>query len=273
MPEGAETKRFVDQLNQVLKGKSLSKIKILSGRYAKHGNPDGLQYFEKLLPLKVEEISCKGKFIYWKFKDTESNMWNTLGMSGSWSLNPSHKRVEFVFSDSAIIHQSIYFSDIRNFGTIKFSSSKQELKKKLESIGPDMLSNPPTIDEFRLIMSSQSSKNICKTIMDQSVISGVGNYVKAESLYLSRISPHRSCSSLSILEVESLYNAIRSVLTESYASGGSTLQTYKDLYGNVGSYSGRFLVYGKRVDPIGNPVCTTETLDGRTTHWVPSIQI
>lgn len=275
MPEGPETKRFVDQLNHVLKGHSLNKIKILSGRYTKHGDPDGFAPFESLLPLKIQEISCKGKFIYWTFEGTESNIWNTLGMTGSWVIQPTHKhkRLEFLVTDFNGINRSIYFADIRNFGTLKFSDSNKELLKKLNSIGPDMLSAPPSLREFESIIYSQGSKNLCRVLMDQSIVSGVGNYVKAESLYLARLSPYRSCASLSRDEIDLLYISIKNILTESYASGGSTLKTYKDLYGNVGSYSGRFLIYGKKTDPIGNPVSTVETDDGRTTHWVPSIQI
>jgi len=272
MPEGPETKKFVDQLNHILKGCFLKEIKIISGRYIKHGKPEGLENFEKILPLKINEISCKGKFIYWTFENTNSNIWNTLGMTGSWGLQPNHKRLEFLFTDQHGVDRSVYFSDIRNFGTLKFSDSKKDLSKKLDSIGPDMLSGPPSLEEFATLISSQGSNNLCKVLTDQSVVSGIGNYVKAESLYLAKISPHRTCSSLSKQEVDLLYKSIRNILTESYASGGSTLKTYKDLYGNVGSYSGRFLIYGKKVDPLGNSVSTVETADKRTTYWVPLVQ-
>lgn len=273
MPEGPEVKRYADQLNKYLLGSEILDIKILSGRYKKESDIPGLLAVKNSLPLVVESVSCKGKFIYWTFKDTETSMWNTLGMTGSWGFQSAHQRVSFTIKREPNIIHEICFSDIRNFGTLKFCESRKELDKKLVSIGPDMLSSPPTFADFRKIILSQGHKNICKTLMDQSNISGIGNYVKAESLYLSRISPHRKCSSLSEEELGSLYDSIKNILSESYASGGSTLKTYKDLYGNVGSYSGRFLVYGKSVDPLGNQVSTVETPDGRTTHWVPSIQI
>ena len=273
MPEGPEVKRYTDQLNKHLLGNNITDITILSGRYKKKGDIPGLSDIKSSLPLVVESVSCKGKFIYWTFKDTEISMWNTLGMTGSWGFRSEHQRVSFTVKKDHDMKHELCFSDIRNFGTLKFSDSKKELNKKLISIGPDMLSSPPNFESFKTIILSQGHKNICKTLMDQSNISGVGNYVKAESLYLSKISPHRKCASLSSKEMELLYNSIKNVLNESYASGGSTLKTYKDLYGNVGSYSGRFLVYGKSIDPLGNQVSTVETPDGRTTHWVPSIQI
>jgi formamidopyrimidine-DNA glycosylase len=273
MPEGPEVKKYTDQLNKHLLGSQIVDIAILSGRYKKENDIPGLLSIKGELPLLIESVACKGKFIYWTFKDTESSMWNTLGMTGSWGFQSAHQRVRFTVRKDQNINHEIFFSDIRNFGTIKFSDSKKELSKKLNSIGPDMLSDPPAFESFKTIILSQGHKNICKTLMDQSNISGVGNYVKAESLYLSKLSPHRNCSSLSEKELMLLYLSIKSVLSESYTSGGSTLKTYRDLYGNVGSYSGRFLVYGKSIDPLGNKVSTVETPDGRTTHWVPSIQI
>lgn len=272
MPEGPEAKKIVDQLNAKIRNNYLIDINIVSGRYLKHQSPDGLDGFKKLLPLQVESINCKGKFIYWNMSDQVSSIWNTLGMTGSWGTSPSHKRVEFVFEDINGEKYNIYFSDIRNFGTLKFSNSKKELQEKLNSIGPDMLSSPPSFTEFREIFKKEGASNICRSLMDQSVISGVGNYIKAEALYLSRLSPHRSCRSVTSDELLLLYNSIIKVITDSYGSGGSTFKTYKDFNGDTGSYSSKLSVYGKRIDPLGNPVAIIETPDKRKTHWVPLIQ-
>ena len=108
--------------------------------------------------------------------------------------------------------------------------------------------------------------------MDQSVVAGIGNYVKAESLYLSQISPHRTVESLSEAEVFRLNNAVQAVLKEAYKRGGASIQTYKDFDGKEGQYSRKFAVYNQKKDPYGNDVHKDKTEDGRTTHWVPAIQ-
>ena len=82
MPEGPEVKKIVDQMSQVLAGKTLSKIELLTGRYSKT-QPDGFSDFSKSLPMKISSIKCKGKFIYFE-TDSDWSIWNTLGMSGSW---------------------------------------------------------------------------------------------------------------------------------------------------------------------------------------------
>ncbi len=271
MPEGPEVKRIVVQLNSLLKEKEISKIEIISGRYKTHGNPDGFDETIALLPLRISEINCKGKFIW--FTLTESNkeiyMWNTLGMTGSWSVKEdTHSRASFVFKDGT----KAYYNDIRNFGTLSFCFERHLLDKKLDQIGPDMLSNPPTDSEFAAIVGKQKDKTLPEFLMNQSAISGVGNYVKAEALYLSELSPLRTCSSLSEKEILLLKKSIDMVLSASYNSGGSTIKTYRDVFGEAGSFSSRFLIYGNSKDPAGNKVIKTETKDGRTTHWVPNVQ-
>jgi DNA-formamidopyrimidine glycosylase len=269
MPEGPEVKRISVQLNNIISGKTISNIEILSGRYLTHGPPSGLKNF-LLTENKISSVTCKGKFIWINFlNNPEYSIWNTLGMTGSWSREvEEHARVKISFTDES----SIYFTDIRNFGTLHFSFSKDDLDKKLKSLGPDMLSAPPTREEFFKIVKRQKNKTLPEFVMNQKMISGVGNYVKAEALYLAGISPTRTCSSLSEKEIIALQDSIDKVLSASYNSGGSTIKTYRDVYGNVGTFKSRFLVYANSADPQGNKVERLETKDGRTTFWVPAIQ-
>lgn len=255
-------------------GKTLTQIQVLSGRYLKKP-PEGLANFEKALPLKIEEIKCKGKFIYF-LTDSEWNIWNTLGMSGSWLKKESavtdpdatHLRLSLTFDDGYTVH----FKDIRNFGTIKFVNSKKELNAKLKSLGPDVLVEDVSDLDFRSKVKKHGKKTLPEFLMDQSILSGVGNYIKAEALYLAKISPHRKMSSLSDLEINTLNKAVSCIIRESYRTGGSTFRTYQDFNGEVGNFTSRFMVYGQETDPLGNKVIREETEDGRTTHWVPKVQ-
>lgn len=209
-----------------------------------------------------------GKFIYW-ILDSEFNIWSTLGMTGAWRSQPSkHSRIKFVLSSGPI-----FFDDIRNFGTIKFVNNRHALIEKLRSLGPDMLVEDLDEFDFISIMKKHKNKNVTKVIMDQSIISGVGNYIKAEALYLARISPHRNVGDLSDDEIRRLCQTIKSVIRESYASGGATISSYANFNGDIGEYSQKFCVYNQKTDPDGNEVIKEKTPDGRTTHWVPKTQI
>ena len=68
MPEGPEVKKLTDRLNRLLKNKELSKITINSGRYKKHNNLKNFNNFIKILPIKVKDVKCKGKFMYMIFE-------------------------------------------------------------------------------------------------------------------------------------------------------------------------------------------------------------
>jgi len=195
-------------------------------------------------------------------------MWNTLGMTGGWTTkNSKYEKVKFSFQD---MEKELTFYDIRNFGTIKFSSSKSELKRKLASIGYDMLSSPPGLLIFKNLIHKNGNENITKFLMNQKYISGIGNYIKSEALYAAKISPYRLCSSLSHDDCERLYNAIIFIINASYNSGGATIKNYLNFNGEIGAFT--FKVYGLRTDPYGNSVVTCTTKDGRTTHWVPEMQ-
>ena len=111
------------------------------------------------------------------------------------------------------------------------------IKQKLDSIGPDMLSKPPTQKEFIDIYRKRNKINICKVLMDQSRVSGCGNYLKAEILYDSQISPWHIVEELSDVQLIKLYQSFKKIISLSYRNQGTTLATYKDVQGVKGNFS------------------------------------
>ena len=267
MPEGPEVRRVVDYL-QVCNGKFLQDIQILTGRYVRHGPFVGYYDLLKTIPLKVLTVSCQGKFIYFYFEN-DASLWCTLGMSGAWlNHQTKHSRVKLSFSGA-----DVYFDDVRNFGTLKYVRDKELLTKKLKTLGHDPLANNIECTMLQKRLVRKGAKTIAEVLMDQSVIAGIGNYLKAEILYAAKISPHRLCSSLSEKDIFKICKYTNNIMRTSYESGGATILTYKDENGDPGTFSRRFMVYNQKHDPLGNPVIRETTRDKRTTHWVPNIQI
>jgi len=266
MPEGPEVKRIGLSLAKRLTAKKIKNIEIMSGRYAKK-EPSGIKEISNHFPLSIVGCGVHGKFIYF-ICNNEWSIWNTLGMTGYWSPEKQkHSRLKFVLNDG-----EIYFNDMRNFGTIKFVRGKFNLIQKLESLGVDMLSNPPTDEVFITKLRKKPNWSLAKVLMDQSIISGVGNYIKADALWLSKLSPKRKVSDCTSSQLAFLNTNIQSVMRSSYESGGATIQSYKNFNGDIGGYTEKMLVYGRKTDLHGNEVIKEQTDDGRTTHWVPSIQ-
>lgn len=273
MPEGPEVKLSSDLIRPLVVGKKIVDVYVGDASRYKHENPEGFNDFKKALvnsEIKVDDISVRGKFMYWTF----SNGWylmNTFGMSGQWSpVAGKHPCFFIEFEDGT----EMVFNDPRHFGTIKLTNNNRELDKKIQELGWDPLAMP--LDKnLRWVthMLSKSTKSIAEVLMNQSVFSGVGNYIRAEALYLAKLSPWRKANKLSQDEIKTLCQSIVDVMKESYDHQGATIHTYKTVYGEEGNYSTQFKVYGQPKDPEGRKIIKEQTPDKRTIHWCPEIQV
>jgi formamidopyrimidine-DNA glycosylase len=253
MPEGPELRHSRDVLRKHVQGKSIVRLNVSpTGRY-KTNYPVGMQEAVNDLPLKVTDISVKGKFMWWTLQGQSSTwfMWITYGMSGQWSTLDK-KHTSFVVEHDA---GKLYFVDPRRFGTIKFVSSASELAKKLSSLGPDILAETPLTPE----------------LFAERILRKPNSFISA--LWLSKISPWRHPEDLRAEEIMELYTNVLSVAKNSYESGGATIHTYKSVDDDTGGFSSRFVVYGRKLDADGNPVIREEGPGGRTIHWAPNRQL
>ena len=267
MPEGPEVKRTAEGLATALTNKEITGIEILSGRYMKQ-EPIGIEDFRASLPVKVAGAGCHGKFIF-ALCTNEMYLWSTLGMTGYWNATGGkHARIRLDLSDGT----KIYFNDMRSFGTLKFVKGREEMLKKLRSLGIDMLAEDVSNDKFKEALMAKPDWSIAKALMNQTLVSGVGNYIKADSLWLAKISPKRKVRDITDEEFAGLNESIKRVMRTSYESGGATIASYQSFDNELGSYTQRMVVYGQKQDPEGNKVIREKTDDGRTTHWVPEVQ-
>lgn len=288
MPEGPECTTVAVQLHSILKNAYLTDVSILSGRYLKT-LPEGFERLSERLPLQILGVRNKGKFIYMQL-ERDWNVFITLGMSGSFkiSTNP-YARVQFDYlhdTGETQVENRVFYSDMRNFGTLKFVQGQEVLEQKLASIGPDMLNAPCSEEQWLNLCERYKRKSLVNFLMTQSVVSGVGNIYKSESLFLARLHPARTVSSCSQEELLELYRAVLQVLKIAYETGGSTIRNYSDVYNSEGKYAryasavkeiadarlGKVMVYGQKTDPYGNLISRITLDDKRTTHYSPVLQ-
>lgn len=286
MPEGPEIKTIALGLNKILAGNTIVGMNITSGSRYKNKAPDGYKDFIHSLVsgnVSVTSVNAKGKFIWWEFSNGWM-LWQTLGMSGGWyHIKKPYTGLELTYKSakqSATAEpKQLYYNDQRHFGTLKYIEPKvamQELRWKLQSLGPDMLSDTTIdADKFVLIMKKPtvSKKILSNAIVDQTIISGVGNYLRSEALYHAGLNPHRLVSSLNDTELERLFHAIKLKITDSYRAGGASIQHYSDVNNTPGTFEFEMKVYGKKKDPDGHTVLAEKIgRDTQTTYWVPEKQ-
>lgn len=265
MPEIAECRRYVDQLNAEFGNRNLLGMTVVGGRFLKEGIP-GLSALA--FPLQNMKWETKGKFIYATFDNSEVSLFVTLGMAASFGNQNKHSAVKFTFDNG-----EIFYNDIRHFGTIKVIHSKDELNKKLKTLGWDALKEPnPPIDTLQKAFTKNKNKQIAEFLLNQKVFAGVGNYIRSEVLYRAEVNPSRLVWSLSDAEIRKICDEIAAVAKEAYNLGGATIRTYSDIYGIAGSFYKQFKVYDQKTDPHGRKVHKITAADGRTVHWVPEVQ-
>jgi formamidopyrimidine-DNA glycosylase len=267
MPEGPECRRVYEGISEFSQNRTITQFEVLGGRFLKRA-PD--LEVKPVVPTRVIGGGVKGKFIWLEFND-ETCLWITLGMSGYWSTDKQpHSHFRIGFEDGS----SLYFVDQRRFGTLKFTRLA-ELPKKLSSLGLDMLNDrTASMYDFvrRVELPKAQKKTVAEALMDQSLFAGVGNYIKCEMLYRSRISPYRLVKDLTQDEICQLWNWGKLIMLASYEQGGASIRNYRQVTGESGLFTFEFEVYAQKHDPLGNQVVREETPDGRTTHWVPSLQ-
>jgi len=260
MPEGVEVKLQIEKLNK-LKNQPIQSIHILSGRYTRHGPPIGFKQFQKNLPLTIEHINHKGKFIYF----TLTNGWYiliTLGMTGKLILqsNPpktqKHNHIELNFPN-----QTLFFNDLRNFGTIQFTNNNETLIHKLDKLGFDPLQENITPAQFLAhIGKFHPNKKIGELLLDQRFISGVGNYLRADILYCAKIHPESEIGNIPPNILKKLLECISKTMHSSYQKQ----KTKKEF---------KFIIYKQPLSPINNPTEKYKDKYGRTIWYVPDEQV
>ena len=249
MPELPEVTWMVDRIRRKFKGCLLKRIKVISGRYMNR-EIKGIDIFKRGI---VDEVENKGKFVYIILHNGVA-IWITLGLSGVLTEHKDkYARIKFN-TDCGYF----YLNDVRNFGTITISSVKS-LERKLNTLGPDPLHDRFSYKEFKeRYLRQRQNQKIGDVLLKQDLVSGIGNYLRAEILYRARVSPHCKLKDIPESYLKKIYGLIYSVAKESYKH-----QTKHGLH----TYD--FKVYKKRFDPKGKPVIGEPFKNKRTMWWVP----
>jgi len=259
MPESAEVKLTTEFLHSALKNKMVNSWKIIDGQYSEV-KPSGYDVLCDNMPMLVESVKCKGKFIYFTLYNeyTKIYVFHSMRLTGKWQTNKDKYCKWYIELEN---NKKIWFKNPKCLATLEFTTEKDELDDVLERLGPDILTEEFNLPLWKNLVNDHKNKNITSFLMNQNIISGIGNYIKAEVLYYANISPLRKTGSLSKSEIEKLFEAIRIIPRISYNKGGF------DKYITNGSYKEDLKIYGKK------EAKKIKTSDGRVTYWDPSVQV
>jgi formamidopyrimidine-DNA glycosylase len=286
MPEGPEVKIQAQRLNQLLAGKNLKGVSILT----KIQKPSYATLSQRLRTLmgtlkkladtkdptqyiQIESVKSKGKYIYFQLRlhSTDKNgvmfFGNHLGMTGNWRTNPSkYSHIAIEYDDG----KKLYFDDHIKLG--KFGIfTVDEMRDKLRKLGPDVTTDAFTKSIFKEHMEpySSSRRAIAMILIDQSIVSGIGNYLRADILYDAKLDPRTPVKNLSDEDIENLYDSIVRIVKDSLEKIGTTIKTPSSKTELRGDYKPK--IYDQTEDPLGNPISKLK-MQGRTVYWAPAVQ-
>lgn len=169
----------------------------------------------------------------------------------------------------------LYFNDQRKFGWMRLMPTSEIVNIDfMKRVGPEPLSADFTADVFISRLSRRKNSSIKSTILDQSVLAGIGNIYADESLWGAMIHPLTKTGAIPKSRLKLLHSEIVSVLKLSIEKGGSTDKNYVDAEGKRGSYLNFAKVFRRNNQPC--PRCQSTIIKiraaGRGTHLCPRCQ-
>ncbi len=272
MPELPEVETVRRGLEHWSLGTTIIKVQTFHPRAT---NPRSLAKISTLTGARIEGISRRGKFL-WFDLDRPQALVAHLGMSGQFRIqNPSfpkekHLRARLVLD----FHKELRFIDQRTFGWLAVSEMNGEVPDLVHAIAPDIFD--PTFSVAVVSERIRSKRTeIKRALLDQNLMSGVGNIYADESLWLAKIHPQSPCDTLTKAKVKSLLSAVESVMSKALLEGGTS---FDSLYTNVNGESGYFEhsleAYGRENENCSR--CDSQIrriiVGGRSSHFCPRCQ-
>ena len=286
MPELPEVETVVRGLNRLILKKKIAQVK--------HDWPKSFPNLEKdvndfMIGAEILKVQRRGKAIIIKLNNgwvlvTHLRMTGQMVYRGEENWGAGHPnddflndlpnkstRVEIDFEDQT----KLFFNDQRKFGYMKLLPEPEiEELPFFVKLGPEPLEDNFTVEIFKERLLKKKNSLVKPTILDQSVIAGVGNIYADEALWRAKIHPETRIKDFSNVDFENLHESIRFVMNKSIEKGGSTDRNYVNADGSRGNYLEYAAVYHKNGQPCKR--CGTEIskirVGGRGTHFCENCQ-
>ncbi len=286
MPEGPEVRTIADDL-QPLVGLLLTSV-------TRHTNPTKYLPEPQLTQCTttqfwVQRVTAHGKKLLIIAKDGRV-LRLSLGMTGCVLWEPkndstNYVRITFEFSEAImpgvyLLARTVYFDDVRMFGRCELCPS---VTAAADGLGPDLLGlmiqaqgNPLPVasivwNALQAKRQTRRGQPICKVLLDQAVVAGIGNYLKSDILGLARVHPDKLTTQLSLDELSEIVSHACVVIYRAYQAGGYTMADYLRPTSQVGGYQPLF--YNQRQDPEGRLVVKIKSADNRCSYITDGLQV
>ena len=248
MPELPEVETIVADLRPHLVGRTIVRCELHFPSIVRHPEPE--VFIDSIVGMRITSVGRRGKYILIHLIDDVLLVVH-LGMSGQLRLVEAatplanHTHAVFDLDDG----RQLRYRDPRRFGRLLLGTEAGLLESKaMPSLGPEPID--PEFGADDLYQRFRRRRAPLKAVLlDQATIAGVGNIYADESLHRARLRPDRIARSLSKKSVRRLHESLRESLLVAIQNRGSSVDTYRDAWGDVGGQQERLLVYGRAGEP------------------------
>jgi len=260
MPELPEVETVSQGIKSKLLNHKISKV-IVKRRDLRFRMDTKLE--KKITNTKINSVSRRAKYILINL-DNGLTVIIHLGMSGrivvedlkSYKNIFKHTHLEIITTGK----KKMKFIDPRRFGSVLLHETNNlNTHKLIKNLAPEPLTKEFNATYLFKALKGRSA-NIKSIIMNQFIVVGVGNIYASESLYKAKIRPGRQAKSLSLAECALLAKSVKKVLKRSIKLGGSSINDYSLVDGNLGFFQREFEVYGKEGKICRKKTCHSKIL-------------
>jgi formamidopyrimidine-DNA glycosylase len=271
VPELPEVETLAADLRPHLVGRTITRCELRRPSVVRH--PDPLLFAEGLPGRRICALTRRGKYLLHRLDVCAGCcpplLAVHLGMTGQWTCvppatpEPDHLHAVLHLDDG----RQLRYRDPRRFGRLLLGTERELVDARvLPRLGPEPLDPSFTAADLyrRLHVRRAPLKAL---LLDQMVVAGVGNIYADEACFRARVRPERPGASLGRRSVGRLREALDAVLRQAIANRGSSVDDYRDAWGEMGRQQDELLVYGRAGRPCvrcGRPLSAAR-LAGRTT--------
>lgn len=269
MPELPEVETTVRGLARYLEGERIARVTLNRADLRRPFPPDLVQV---LTGARVTTMGRRAKYglIH---TDRDQTMVFHLGMSGRWRIEPekAEKHDHLVIETGA--GHVLALNDARRFGSVDLvATGTLDSWGPFAALGPEPLSDGLTAAHLKAEFAGRIAP-IKQMLLDQQVVAGLGNIYVCEALFRAGIRPDKEAGRVTLPALKKLVPAIREVLSESIAAGGSTIRDYAQPNGELGYFATSWQVYGREGQPcLCGGTVRRFVQGGRSTFWCPKCQ-
>jgi formamidopyrimidine-DNA glycosylase len=267
VPELPEVEVVRRGLDRFVVGRTVASVSVLHPRAIRSHPAGAADFAARLTGRRVGPVHRRGKYLWAPLDSDDSGEAITahLGMSGQLLVRPpaavdeTHLRVRVGFADAG---PELRFVDQRTFGGLAIdplvpAGSGEQLPRRVTHIARDPLD--PLFDEAAVLAAlSRRRTGVKRALLDQTLVSGIGNIYADEALWRARLHYARPTETLTRRQGRRLLAAVREVLTEALGEGGTSFDSlYVDVNGESGYFDRSLAAYGRAGLPCrrcGTPI-------------------